>query len=185
MKRLLFVVAWLPLLLYSACTPDDDLAPRPGETPLETLDRLVPITQHGAGTFGCLVNGEVWIPEVDGASDVAADAITGISNPNSLSIQLVKEPLSDMRDQRMTIGTLFQTDKETPMKSFSFFYDVDKVGSCVSIKIDTSLTNFIRIEHYDDDLQIVSGQFSCTFQEIGCNEIVHVTNGRFDLKYRF
>ena len=59
MKRTYLLLALLPLLCATACTPDDDLAPRPGETPLETLDRLVPITQHGAGTFGCLVNGEV------------------------------------------------------------------------------------------------------------------------------
>ena len=185
MKRIYLLLALLPLLLLAACTSDDDLAPRPGETPLETLDRLVPITQHGAGTFGCLVNGEVWIPEVDGASDVAADATTGITNPNNMTISLRKEPISDSRNQLMTIGTVFRLLEKTPVKSFSFFYDADKPEDCVNITVETSLENFIRVDYYNSDLQIISGQFECTFREPECDDILNITNGRFDLRYRF
>ena len=184
MKKILFVLAVLPVLLAPSCA-DDALQPRRNETDLEALDRLVPITQNGAGTFGCLVNGELWIPEVDGASDVAADATTGISNPTSMTIMLVKEPISDDRNQRMTIGTVFNVDSPTPMKRFALFLDSNRSGNCARINLDTNAVNLITVEYYDASSQIISGQFECTFREPDCAESIAVTNGRFDLRYRF
>jgi len=49
-----FLVACLPLLLI-AC---DREAPQP-------VDQLPPATQEGANTFGCLVDGEVFLPKND------------------------------------------------------------------------------------------------------------------------
>ena len=180
----LFLFLLLPLLLAPSCA-DDDLQPRRNETDLEALNRLVPITQTGAGTFGCLVNGELWIPEVDGASDVAADATTGTTNPNSMTIRLVKEPISDMRNQRMTIGTIFSLNEKIPMRSSSAFYDANEEANCVIIDIDSSMSNFIEVSFHDAELRTLSGEFSCTFQEPECETIIQVTHGRFDLKYRF
>ena len=34
------------------------------KTESESPDQLPPITQTGANTFGCLINGNVWLPKV-------------------------------------------------------------------------------------------------------------------------
>ena len=182
MKYFFFVLS----IFLAACTSDDDLTPRPDETPLEALNRLVPITQTGAGTFGCLVNGELWIPEVDGASDVAADALVGISNPFNLSITAIKEPISDNRDQALKIGSVFAINTESKLKTFSFFNDEDLSGNCVIIEVDTNSTNYILIDIYDNVNRIISGRFKCTMQEPDCPDTkIEITEGRFDLRYRF
>ena len=184
MKRIYLLLALLPLFLITACD-DDDLQPRPGETPLETLNRLVPATQTGAGTFGCLVNGEVWIPEVDGP-DSAIDALTGITNPNNLTITARKEPLSDNRNHNLVIGSVFEVEQPSPMKLFSKFRDRDVNDNCSAILLDTTFLNFITISKHDQENQIISGTFECTMQEPECPEkTIEITEGRFDLIYRF
>ncbi|MCW3074373.1 MAG: hypothetical protein JWP69_1442 [Flaviaesturariibacter sp.] len=50
MKYVLIAVASLMLTSVS-CKKDKD------------NDKLPPITQNGANTFGCLVNGKVWLPK--------------------------------------------------------------------------------------------------------------------------
>lgn len=52
MKKLHFLLI-TALILLSSCHKDDD--------PIAPIDQLPPATQTGAGTFGCLVNGEPFI----------------------------------------------------------------------------------------------------------------------------
>ena len=168
----------------ATCTPDDDLTPRPDETPLEALNRLVPITQTGAGTFGCLVNGELWIPEVDGASDVAADAL--LSSNDLLQILVRKEPLSDVRNQSFSLISRIEINSETSVAASSTFRDRNVAGECRSISNDTTMISFISVENLDRTSYIVSGRFKCTYQEPDCPDTkIEITDGRFDLRYRF
>ena len=170
----------------ATCTPDDDLTPRPDETPLEALNRLVPITQNGAGTFGCLVNGELWIPEVDGASDVAADALGSLTS-SYLSIDARKEPLSDSRNQLLSIGTTYNIGQRTSMfMGGTFFNDRLNSGECRFIDLDTSQINFFEISTHNSTGHVLSGTFECVFMESDCPEKKYkISHGRFDLKYRF
>ena len=61
MKRILFVLALLPVLLAAACTKADD------DTLTTPLDELPPATQVGANTFGCLIDG---VPFVNGGGGI-------------------------------------------------------------------------------------------------------------------
>ena len=186
MKNLSFLLLCAVLISMAASCDDDDLQPRPDETPLEALDRLVPATQTGAGTFGCLVNGEVWIPEVDGSSDVAADALVGISNPFSLEITSIKEPISDNRSQILGIGSEFSVGNFSNMIEISRFTDTNIEGNCRKIFIDITEKNYIQIENYDQENLIISGRFECTMREPDCPDTkIEITEGRFDLIYRF
>ena len=172
--------------LFATACADDDLQPRRNETDLEALNRLVPITQTGAGTFGCLVNGELWIPEVDGASDVAADAL--LDNDRTLvELTLRKEPLSDSRDQNMVIGCRFEeTGLDKGLTSYSFFLDRGKENSCRIIELDTNQTNYLIVDLLDDNTKVISGTFQCVFKEPDCPDTkIEITEGRFDLRYRF
>ena len=183
MKRILFVLALLPLLLAPSCA-DDDLQPRRNETDLEALDRLVPITEIGAGTFGCLLNGELWIPEATFSED-AADAVAGTTNPNDLTISARKRPISDTRDHLLTIGSVFTIDIKTPLKTFSEWNDREGTGECSLLIVDTLQENFMLVTYFDQTNKVVSGEFEAVLINSDCpQDTIRVTEGRFDLPYR-
>jgi hypothetical protein len=61
MKKYYFILA-LILLSQTACKKDKHI--NGTGTPPPQQQQLPPITTEGKNTFGCLVNGEVWLPEV-------------------------------------------------------------------------------------------------------------------------
>ena len=172
------------LFLLAPSCADDDLQPRRNETDLEALDRLVPITQTGAGTFGCLLNGELWIPESDLVEN-AIDALSATTSPNNISLTARKRPISDQRDHILKLATEAITDTQTPLKSFSGWTDRDGVGTCSSLDVDTLQENFILVTHFDQSSRIVSGRFEAVFTNPNCpQDTIKITEGRFDLPYR-
>ncbi|WP_143064725.1 hypothetical protein [Hyunsoonleella jejuensis] len=68
MKKLsTFTLLMLSLMLLSttSCKDDDD-------TPTNPIDKLPPATQTGANTFGCLLDGEAFLP---GRGQLTNDAV--------------------------------------------------------------------------------------------------------------
>lgn len=61
MKHVLYLLA-VGLILMATDCKKKDIDPCPGHN---DPDILPPKTQCGANTFGCLINGEVWVPEFD------------------------------------------------------------------------------------------------------------------------
>jgi hypothetical protein len=54
---------WLLLIaLFSICMPACKKT-KIDPVPVPAIDQLPPITQTGANTFGCLINGNVWLPK--------------------------------------------------------------------------------------------------------------------------
>ena len=183
MKRILFVLALLPVLLAPSCA-DDDLQPRRNETDLEALNRLVPITQTGAGTFGCLLNGELWIPEAV-FEEEAADVVMGTTNPNNITITADKQPISDNRDQLIVIGTVFVVGSKTDLKTSTKWRNSNRIDDCRRILIDTTIANYMLVNHFDQTNRTISGLFEATMTNPDCpQDTVRLTEGRFDLPYR-
>lgn len=58
MKKLKYLSFLGLILLIAACGNDD--IPKPTPEPQPTLP---PITSNGSGTFGAMINGEVWVPK--------------------------------------------------------------------------------------------------------------------------
>ena len=183
MKRILFVLALLPVLLATACA-DDDLQPRRNETDLEALDRLVPITQSGAGTFGCLLNGELWIPE-GGFVENYIDALASTTNPNNITITVHKRPVSDERDHIMTIGSIFIVENKSPLDPNSGWFDKNAPGECKDLDVDVMQDNYLLVQFHDTTDKIISGKFEAVMVNSDCpQDTARVTEGRFDLPYR-
>ena len=55
MKNITLILLFTIPLLALKCNKDP-------EPPIEPIDQLPPATQTGENTFGCLVDGEVWLP---------------------------------------------------------------------------------------------------------------------------
>jgi hypothetical protein len=188
MKKV-FLIALLPLLCgLWACGKDDPLPPYTGPQPID-YTVLPPATQTGVGTFGCKVNGEVWVPRVElfvpeydkSASLHEKNALGG----GGISCRLLNTATNNF----MSFGfgpTFFQPTtcyggKSNPICSANFNISPGKWYS--TFEAD-SLSNWVEITHIDTVQNIVSGKFNFYMKnDQNVNEIIKLTDGRFDLKY--
>jgi len=165
------LVACLPLLLI-ACERE---APQP-------VDQLPPATQEGANTFGCLVDGELWLPESDSWLDVPWTAsfyqgtlfikAKNASKPSAFSFELLDRVHSE--------GTYVLLHEPWNGGQFIRFSEGESVyrpdsthfGYLTITKLDTSEPYFVSGTFYFDAVN-----------ENDSTDIVQITDGRFDLKF--
>jgi hypothetical protein len=172
-QSLFLLVTLFSFILFSAgsCEKDND-------------PQLPPITQTGKDTFGCLVNGEVWLPESTisfpsnsklsaelkseaeyriwkfGASQGASSSFYFGIYEDSLKEGKINIPVDELND----IGFYFFSKK---FEKASFTWNKELPGELIITKLDT--VNMI-----------LSGTF--WFDAINMlDETVKIRNGRFDL----
>ena len=185
--RYLFLL--FPLfLLITSCDDDDSLQPTipPNETPLEELNRRVPITQEGAGTFGCLVNGEVWIPQ------------EGVGNNEDIFVAL--QPEYDLLSMTLKFfpsnGDFYVEHFGIRLENFhpdttSYMFPINKRIFRSEYNsprfddgeyfIDTMHTSRVYISVFNESF--ISGELECTLKSNN-GEKLTITEGRFDLPYQ-
>ncbi len=133
-----------------------------------TKEEVLPAeTQTGKQTFGCLVNGEVWLPK------------TGVFLPRiSTSIQFNILNFSAVRTDE---GIIFGIRNMTKTGIYELVGE-NKAEYSISGNIYKSFNGFINIKKYDSQLNILSG----TFSFIAKNEkgdLIKIEDGRFDVTY--
>ena len=193
MKTKLLILLALPLLIALKCEKDPPTVDPPTPTPVDSLqleiDKLPPVTNSGAGTIGCLLNGKAWIANSAGFGKYkyAADYYQGILsinanlygyNPNTGNEKGTLEVFWFGTRNYLGTGT-FQIDNKE--RGTGRFYDF--VKDC-NYGFDSEVTGSITITQLDTvTTGIVSGTFEfTTYKEgqTGCDTI-RVTNGRFDV----
>lgn len=169
MKKLSLIFILLALLTFHSC----DLFN------LDNDPTLPEITQEGKGTFGCLIDGELFLPkgpdpaggfrgnpyarftEADGTLVISAQ------NTNSWSITLATD---------VSVFEIGEYILRTGIKNLL-------ASDCDQFAVDT-LTSILNIHFLDKDLDIVSGTFSGHYlNECDSTDILTITDGRFDLPY--
>ena len=131
------------------------------------VETLPAETQSGKGTFGCLVDGKVWLPK--GKSFISG--ISTIIQFNILSIGTIrgKESIG------IAVRDLNQMGDNVLMGDNSASYSIDGI----SFK---ATEGSVTITKYDKVNKIISGRF--WFKGKNENgETVDIENGRFDVKY--
>ena len=122
-------------------------------------------TQTGKQTFGCLVNGEVWLPKT-----------SYLSSPLTASIQFNILSIAVRRDnENMGFSIRNFTDK-------GIFPLEDNDNYAVSGNSFITYEGEINITKYDKQLNIISGTFNFKAKNV-TGDIVVVKDGRFDLNY--
>lgn len=172
MKKLYFLLC-LPLLLAASCKKEN---PSP-------LDKLPPATMTGANTFGCLVNGKVWLPHTEAFWDPALDVThTQWSTGGwQLKIGARKDNTSGKSPgilQSFSINVWYPiigNNTITPINSI--FIDFE---DCGFYRIDTFSPHNMLITRLDVVDYIASGTFYFTAINEDCQDTIHVTEGRFD-----
>jgi hypothetical protein len=187
MKQLL--VPALALALLTQCR-------KSAPDPAKPEDQLPPATQTGANTFGCLLNGQPWVPSGGGL----------FSNPNLLitydpaykggNLAITAYRVLDSTSNKQYIGvggdginqvgsyplTTYTTNPIASLRVASFS-DGSKTSPCneYSSAPGTKATGQLILTRLDNTQGIVSGTFNFTLSQPGC-DTVKVTQGRFDYK---
>ncbi|WKS95542.1 hypothetical protein [Riemerella columbina] len=149
-------------------------------------NQLPPITQNGANTAGCLVNGKVLIPR-NGVSAIPTvyGLYININNYNPgyyIRLYNVEEKRrmyiyvqSQNKTGNFTINQSNGNGTGTSQTLSQMFYEIDNKKY-----LSSDHSGLITITRYD--YPIVSGTFSATlYNEDNPSEKIQITDGRFDI----
>lgn len=172
----------LILLIVSIVACETERDPLPTELP--------PITEEGNNTFGCMIENEIYVPEIRRTSW----SIPGLqSDP-------IEFTFPHFPDYYFIVSTVRLVDEDDELKDVFLSFHIDtsviKTGnyqfSYISVEyentyyyLDTTINKgMVNISRYDSINKIISGTFD--FSVIDKNntnsKILNITKGRFDLK---
>ncbi|WP_400192899.1 hypothetical protein [Hymenobacter sp. B81] len=177
--RLLGYAALLLLTQCSKCKHDD---PTPAA-------QLPAATQEGKNTFGCLVNGQVWLPQ--GSSGIAPNFRVSYDPGyagGSLAIRTYRYPTGSSKGQGLILGSGGVARPGTyalaAPDAAAFFSNEAWPFPCTEYDNDlpgTYCRGTLTVTRLDIAARIVSGTFAFTLAKPGCDTL-RVTDGRFDYR---
>ncbi len=150
---------------------------------------LPPITQTGANTFGCLVNGVVWVPRVELWVPWYDKAVNFHEKNGSGTGTISCRLLNELTDDFLTISfgrNYFQpTNYITVDHSVSdqWFNPDFRHGNETFHHENGDTTNYLKITAIDTSRNFISGIFQCTLFNANKTANLIITEGRFDLLY--
>ncbi len=166
----------LVFLSVIACDKSDD------DSPKDPVSQLPLATMTGENTFGCLINGKPFIVK-NTNNQVAIYQGGGLSISGSLIIdgftQEVNIFISESAIGNMIIvNQTYILNNNSTMKGQLY----KENENCFLETSDSSNGN-IRITNLDSTNFVVSGFFEFEATSNDCQQVVEITNGRFDLQY--
>jgi hypothetical protein len=179
--RNFFLFFLAPFLLFG-------LQCRKNKSPLE---QLPPETQVGAGTFGCLINGNIFKPKGNPLNgpilSCAYQFVKGgyyfqlkanqENGPETLTIGLYTDSLEISMGQTIELSQKLSSGKAYGLHGH---YDVYTGG--ILYYTDSMVSGELKIKYFDSINKVVSGTF--WFDAFNStNEKVEIRNGRFDMKF--
>ncbi len=164
-------------------------------SPAKPEDQLPPATQTGAGTFGCLLNGQPWKPSGFNGYPNFLVSYDPTYHGGSLSIRTYRYPTGAQDAQYIGFGgdqlnkpgtyPLTTLNSSTPLSPYTaFFTDGNQSSPCdyYSGNQGATVKGQLTITRLDLSSGIVSGTLECTLSQPGCDTI-KITQGRFDGKF--
>ncbi len=180
LKTTLLLVA----LTFLNCTSTD--APQ---------DQLPPITQTGANTFGCIINGKVLMPKDSRGSLGGVNPRNGITAEYDSNNNFIIDA-GNFRDNNgdriyiyiynlTSIGTYsfgLSTGQSSPTFEPTYSHSWSIISQ-TSKFISNANSGIVKITQFDTSNKIVSGTFNnLTLVNIDdSNDIIQITDGRFDI----
>ena len=171
------------ILLAASCKKDKIKDTR------SELEKLPPITQTGANTFGCLVDGVAWLPNgskpqtggpniqlyVDPTFQGGAFYVTGHQYNNFQS-------KISFGSGGCTSGGIYNIN--LPLQAIDYNRFLNNVNTCEFSSSDAGSfrKGSFNISRYDLANGIFSGTFEFTLKSQACGDTIRITNGRFDVK---
>ena len=140
---------------------------------------LPPATQSGKETAGCIVNGQVWVGSMNWLDWL----------PNGRFLLQLEKKVSFSPTTYVCV-TLYDTVKTTGVYEISgntlytsLAYFSWSGGGGVSYTTDKQRKGALIVTRLDTQQRIISGLFYFDAIEPTTGDVVHVTDGRFDMHY--
>lgn len=145
-------------------------------------DELPPITMEGKNTFGCLVNGKMFISKGGfGQSGTHAEVYKrpdtvaiNIYAGNSVENQTIFISIIDSPDLRINGTYDFNNDKCCGLQYLN--YDNE-----ISCSYEAPVSGYVKLSKFDLSKGIVAGTFEFKAYSLECEDTVVITEGRFDI----
>jgi len=181
LRTILLILLFSVFLLNAKCKKDK---PDPPAV-------LPPITQEGKNTFGCKVNGEVWVPsyKCGGTGNPCGEIAVDIArlSQNQLPVEIHIGVGQKKNDNSLTA---FSIQTKTNESIFSIGNKIDSVTMYFQkpvVQLYYNYNYYNRIEKFEitklDTLnKIISGIFELTLYK-STSDSLNITEGRFDLKF--
>lgn len=172
MKYLYILFVFLSVLIFISC--DDILDPDPPSLP--------EITTEGKGTYGCMVDGELWLPKgfLDFSGNPSA-SYTELGGAFRLTAKINTEAKEELLNCSVTLDSVgvFPLNIHSKFKK----YESSENENYCEYNIDTTMHHQIEILRLDKVEDIISGTFEFTAICEEYQDTVRITDGRFDLNY--
>ncbi|MEZ4919125.1 MAG: hypothetical protein R2792_08465 [Saprospiraceae bacterium] len=174
------------LLCIPSCIKDPILVIPPTT---DNKDTLPPITHTGANTFGCYVNGELWVAQVPPGSVTIHDIIPYYYESDASGNLIIScYSVDQNRDEWMSIvckNSNFSTQEFCSIENSVSARYKKSSGERYLSDYFTLDTNCITITYIDTVENIISGLFEFTVYNdtLNPNDKVRITDGRFDVRY--
>lgn len=182
--KLLFIIATLLFVCLSASKCKKD------KTPGNPVDQLPPETQIGANTFGCLVDGKVFLPKgtpfgspslkcayqyLDNGS--SKGFYFQLSASHTYSTQNIKSIAIGTENLELVEDTFVLEDAFQDGRAFGL-YSESGTGNYTQKKLPGRLV----ITKFDEINQVVSGTFWFSVV-VNPGDTIKITEGRFDMQF--
>ncbi|MGI8583762.1 MAG: DUF6252 family protein [Chitinophagaceae bacterium] len=162
---------------------------KPGSS--NPVDQLPPETQTGANTFGCLIDGEVFLPKGNPLAGPVKKAqyqfvggkqgfgVSASQKQNDGSIKLVGIGGDSIS---LSVNTFDLTKSNTAGKYYGGYSEISFSSTGNDFSTNDINRGQLVIKKFDTVNQIVSGTFWFDAKNAS-GQIVHITEGRFDMPY--
>jgi len=179
------------ILGFIACLTSCYKEPLPKDKPGGIDFTVLPaITQNGENTFGCKVNGEIWIPQIPLWDPTANDKSALLNEKNNTGIGNIRCNIIDgtrFESMQVIFGpTYFITGRYyiTGNSSTNITFNPGDLNPRYEVQVRDSLSNWIEVSSIDTLRNIASGIFQCTlYNPNNSNDKKVITEGRFDMYY--
>lgn len=138
-------------------------------TPVRVVEALPAETMTGARTFGCLVDGVIWIPK----GNSLLPAISTTIQFNILNLNTTKE----------NQGIVFSIDPLTSEGNYNLMVGNNRAEYSIDAQTYRCTAGTMEVTRYDKVNKVLSGRFSFTGKDINTGKTVSITNGRFDVPF--
>ena len=185
MKQLIVVCLCFSIAIINPACHKSKATPK---EPIDLTPKIPEATNIGANTFGCYINGALFVAATNNPNSVLAVSCSYNSiSPNELRIQ------GSRRNDSINDNISFRSYVLDPNKN----YNMDVIGAqrgyanyflfntdCFEYDHMESNLGSVYISHLDTINRIVSGTFEMElFNEDCIPNLLKITEGRFDLTY--
>jgi hypothetical protein len=145
-------------------------------------EKLPKATQQGKNTFGCKIDGKVFLPSEEGSSWIGAPSII-VSNSSFDGFIIYAVNFSSQLHSSVSLALPYLKKAGAyNLHTYGYGeYKLEYFGGAI-YRTNTNYTGTINITRCDTVNKIYSGTFSFTAIDDNTGKTVNVTEGRFDVK---